>query len=72
MHLLRWLRRHLPKYAHRPPEPVSVGVMAPPPPVPGWTSRRYRKAQARYDQTFWGLIHDHNWLQYEPRKEPPE
>ena len=30
---------------------------------------RRRRMQRRIDRVFWGLIHDHNWLQYEPPRE---
>jgi hypothetical protein len=47
--------------------------MTPPPPVPVEQTRGYRRQQARMDRHFWGLVHDHDWLQYSPfRREQPE
>lgn len=71
----RWLyETPTPGYKRRDPDPISLGVMTPPPPVPEKLTRRYRKVQARMDRIFWGLIHDHNWLQYhhcDPRLSTP-
>lgn len=60
-------RIKLPGYKRRAPDPISVGVMASTP-IDVKRTRRYRRQQAWMDRHFWGLIHDHDWLQYDPPK----
>jgi hypothetical protein len=60
---MKWPR--LPGYRRRKPDPISRGVMTPPP-FDEKLTRRYIKEQRRLDHKFWALINDHNWLQYHP------
>ena len=69
------MRFRLPIYKPRQPDPISLGVMAPPPPPRRTTPEtpltwRERRKQRRWmDRHFWGLVHDHDWLQYDPPRE---
>ena len=38
--------------------------------LPWWLWRPSRRRQARVNFHFWGLVHDHDWLQYDPPKAP--
>lgn len=63
---MRWWPPRLPGYRRQPPDPPRAGVMAPGPPVAYTETKWYRKQQAKVDTKFWGLVHDHDWLQYHP------